>query len=136
MRTARPLRLVGEHTESNPIMGEPIDGPTDPRWVLAIRTSESLEGQILRPERRERLIRLGKVMGLTPFDCNLIIAIVQDQARRGNAPEFCAQAGQEQLVLVPLRNRSEPTRAQRRFQLAAVVSLLLLAELLILRLLL
>jgi len=64
-------------------IGQPIASPTDPRWVLALRTAEALDGAVLPPERRDRLVRLGKLLGMTPFDANLVIAIVQDQARRG-----------------------------------------------------
>lgn len=99
------LRLVGAGAPdvkppvANPT---PINGATDPRWVLAIRTSEALEGDVLAPDKREMLMRTGKVMGLTAFDCSLILAIVQDRARRGIAPENCPAAGEEQLALVPL----------------------------------
>lgn len=44
----------------------------------------------------------GKRMGLTAFDCSLILAIVQDRARRGIAPEQCPAASESQLALVPL----------------------------------
>jgi hypothetical protein len=75
--------------------------PTDPRWVLAIRTAESLQGTLLTPTQRDRLIRLGTMMGLTPFDANLVIAIVQDRARRGHGGADCAAAGVAQLAMVP-----------------------------------
>lgn len=78
-----------------------IIAATDPRWVLAVRTAEQLQGSVLVPERRERLVRLGKVMGLSPFDANLVIAIVQDQARRGNSGGGCAAAAGPRLALVP-----------------------------------
>ena len=101
---APPLRLVGD--QSGPAAptrtDQPLTGATDPRWVLAVRTAEQLEGAVLSPEKRQRLLRLGRVMGLTPFDCNLVIAIVQDQARRGHAPEGCPAAGESQLQMVPL----------------------------------
>lgn len=71
---------------------------TDPRWVLAVRVGEAMEGQVLRPDRRERLIRAGRVMGLNNFEANLVIAIVQDQVRRGLSP---AEAGKT-LGCVPI----------------------------------
>lgn len=83
----------------------PITEPADPRWVLALRTAEQLQGTVLPPEARDRLTRLGKVMGLTPFDCALILAIVQDQARRGIAPANCPASGKDQLSLIPLPAR-------------------------------
>ena len=66
-----------------------------------MRTREQLQGSILRPERRERLIRLGRALGLGPFESNLVIAIVQDQARRGGVLAGAAPA----LGMVPVRQR-------------------------------
>jgi len=57
--------------------------PTDPRWVLAARVRSSLQGSTLTPERRARLHREAKQMGIRPFDATMIMAIVQDRARRG-----------------------------------------------------
>jgi len=94
-------QTLSDTAPSNQSDGPHLDGPTDPRWVLAVRTADQLEGAILRPEKRERLIRLARTMGLTPFDANLIIAIVQDQARRGYQPEYCPTAGESQLAMVP-----------------------------------
>jgi len=104
------LRLVGagapdvKPPTQNPT---PINSATDPRWVLAIRAAEMLEGDVLPPAKREALMRTGKVMGLSPFDCSLVLAIVQDRARRGIAAERCPAAGKTQLALIPLpRSRS------------------------------
>ncbi|MHC5113841.1 MAG: hypothetical protein ACYTGP_05375 [Planctomycetota bacterium] len=57
--------------------------PTDPRWVLAVRTQSQLQGTALSPERRAAVMRTARRLGVRPFDANVIIAIVQDQARRG-----------------------------------------------------
>ncbi|MFG0252816.1 MAG: hypothetical protein ACF8NJ_08090 [Phycisphaerales bacterium JB038] len=57
--------------------------PADPRWVLAVRVAQALEGAQLRPERREKLLKLATHLGLRAFDANLVIALVQDRARRG-----------------------------------------------------
>ncbi|MGB0766084.1 MAG: hypothetical protein ACPGYV_00075 [Phycisphaeraceae bacterium] len=106
------LRLVGA---SAPDMRPPTTNPTpirsatDPRWVLAVSTARVLEGDILPPVKRESLMAMGKSMGLTPFDCSLILAIVQDRARRGIAPDHCPAAGEAQLALIPL----PPTRSFR-----------------------
>lgn len=100
------LRLVGGAAAPDaklPIANPtPITGATDPRWVLAIRTAESLQGDVLPPAKRDALMKTGKMMGLTPFDCSLILAIVQDRARRGIAPDQCPAAGEAQLALIPL----------------------------------
>ena len=55
---------------------------------------------MLGPQKREQLQRLGRMLGLRPFDVSLVIAIVQDQARQGFAPDRCPAAGQRQLELV------------------------------------
>jgi len=62
---------------------------TDARWVLAARTAAMLAGgraAVLNPDHRHRLLRLGMHLGLRPFDANLVIATVQDEARLGSGP--------------------------------------------------
>ncbi len=139
-RKAPKLRLVGTDAVSQkqvvkpaiaPPQHEPITDTTDARWVLAVRTAEQLEGTILRPERRESLLRLGKVFGLTPFDTNLVIAIVQDQARRGHAPAYCPAAGEPQLRMVPPPRR-RPWSLRRWLTLGACVATFTAAELAVL----
>ena len=99
------LRLVGASAPdvrppaTNPT---PITSPTDPRWVLAIRTAEVMQGDVLPPDRRETLMSQGKSMGLSAFDCSLILAIIQDRARRGIALDQCPSASEPQLALIPL----------------------------------
>lgn len=95
-------------------LGQPLTGGSDPRWVLALRTAESMEGAIVRPEQREKLLRLGRMLGLSPFDSNLVVAIVQDQARRGYAPSHCPLAGEKQLTMVPLPDAHLPGSMQSR----------------------
>jgi hypothetical protein len=58
----------------------------DPRWVLAVAAARMLEGgraAILPNGSRERVLRLASSLGLRAFDAALVIAIVQDAARRG-----------------------------------------------------
>lgn len=58
----------------------------DARWALAVRTATLVEGGragLLTPENRRRVLESAKLMGLRPFDANLVIAIVQDAARAG-----------------------------------------------------
>ncbi len=145
------LRLVGlEAGPQTAHAARPTDRPhpgtnvtplyaTDPRWVLAIRVSERLEGTLLNPEQRERLVRLGTILGLTPFDANLIIAIVQDRARRGIPPAHCPAAAADQLAtLTPAQPpRPDPGRgsppwspaARRAATLAAAMTLVEVAAL-------
>lgn len=73
----------------------------DPRWVLAVRTAEALEGTVIVPEKRERLLAVGAAVGLSPFDTALVIAMVQDQARRGVPARQCPAAAEPQLRHVP-----------------------------------
>jgi len=97
------LRLVGiepQPARPQPKRGKPITEANDPRWVLAVRAAAYMEGPILRPEHRRTLQKLARVMGLSSFECNLIIAIVQDRARRGLAGDECPDAALEQLALV------------------------------------
>ena len=42
-------------------------------------------GAVLPFERREGLMALAQRLGLRPFDANLIVAVVQDRARRGES---------------------------------------------------
>lgn len=58
----------------------------DVRLSFATQVAARIEGgkaAILRPAARERLLSEGKAVGLRPFDVSLVIAIVQDAARRG-----------------------------------------------------
>lgn len=132
---AKRLRLVGRaqppQTTTRAI-GQPLTGPTDPRWVLAVRTAEQLQGAVLSPDRRQKLLRLGELMGLTPFDSNLVIAIVQDQARRGFEPHYCPTAGESQLALIPLPQTSRVRSLMQRQPLltAALIAMVIGLELL------
>ena len=59
--------------------------PLDAQAIFSRRIVEQLDGgrcALLTPERRGRLIALGKRLGMTTFDSNLVIAQVQDAARR------------------------------------------------------
>jgi len=57
---------------------------SDPRWVFAARAHTALEaGGRLNPARREDLIAFARRRGIRPFDAHMILALVQDRARRG-----------------------------------------------------
>lgn len=103
--TRLALRLAADEVAAQsegprPRVTQPLVGDADPRWVLAVRTAEQLQGEVLPPDRRDRLIRLGRTMGLSIFDSNLVIAVVQDQARRGHRGHACATAGEAHLGLI------------------------------------
>ncbi|MCZ6836155.1 MAG: hypothetical protein O7G85_10310 [Planctomycetota bacterium] len=82
--------------------------PTDPRWVMAAKAYASLQGSTLTPERRERLVHTAKSLGLRPFDANLVIAIVQDHARRGLRPD---QAIGSLKMIEPVQRRHHQNMA-------------------------
>jgi hypothetical protein len=90
------------HPGTHPGTHAGVVNPCDPRWILALRTAQELEGEILPQEKREHLLSAGTAMGLSPFDANLIIAIVHDQARQGWRSEQCAAASAERLARVSL----------------------------------
>lgn len=91
--------------------------PGDPRWVLAIRTAELLQGSVLAPDDREQLLRTGRVLGLNPFQSNLVIAVVQDQARRGLGPAH----GVRELAFIPPAAAASHARPWRVAMVTAAV---------------
>ena len=95
----------------------------DPRWVLALRAGEAMQGPMLTMDRRQRLIRTGRMLGLTPFEANLVLAIVQDQARRGGDVADAAGA----LACVPLHQR-RPRRDRRRWRMLGWIVLVVALE--------
>ena len=64
--------------------------PNDARWKLAEETQRALQGTILAYEDRQRLLGLANKLGIRSFDANLILAVVQDRARRGESIELAA----------------------------------------------
>ena len=73
----------------------------DARLIFAVRVSEHLDAgraAVLTPENRRRLMKLSSGMGLEPFDASLVIAIVQDAARRGESAEDPMTTGRLRLV--------------------------------------
>lgn len=98
----------------------------DPRWALAIRTYQSLDGEMLSPEKREKLIRLGKTLNLTLFDTNLIIAIIQDRARRNQTPEDAIS------TLEMIRPVSHKRKYRRSWLIAGWCSLIIIIEFMVL----
>jgi len=60
--------------------------PLDAQDIFSRRIAEQLDGgacALLTPERRDRLVALGRRLGMSTFNSNLVIAQVQDAARRG-----------------------------------------------------
>ena len=116
LRTAEAVRAV--HLENLSASGLAAE---DARVVFAIDVERSLEGgraAALRPERRERLVAGAVKRGMRPFDANLVIAIVQDAARRGET----LNATQHGTVL---RMVKQPERAEGRFEWLLVAAVVL-----------
>jgi hypothetical protein len=60
--------------------------PSEAREILTARVSELIQGgraAILTPEHRARAVRIARMLGVRDFDAQLVIAVVQDRARRG-----------------------------------------------------
>lgn len=68
--------------------------PGDPRWKLAVAAYSKLTGTTLTPERRAQVMKTARVLGVRPFEANVIIAIIQDHARTGRSlPEAAGTIG-------------------------------------------
>ncbi len=104
----------------------PITHATDPRWILAQRTTQVMQGTVLSPEKRGRLIKLGKLLGLSPFDANVIIAIVQNKAREGQTQTLDFDSC-ELLSLIHPPEKRTPTKLNW-FTVGVCVALLFLIE--------
>lgn len=82
--------------------------PDDPRWRLASETALALQGDVLPFEDRRRLLGLAQRLGIRAFDANLIVAVVQDRARRGEPIE--RGAGIMAIVSAPAQPKSDGSR--------------------------
>ena len=105
--------------ENRAAAANPDLDPTDPRWVLAVRAYSQLQGSALTFDRRQQLMRTADGMGVRQFDANMIIAIVQDHARRG-AP-LSSAAGTVALLEPPARRRRDNGAVMLRW-IAAITS--------------
>jgi len=92
--------------------------PQDPRWQVALETASSLEGSLLTFERRRKVLAFAHRVGVRPFDANLIIAAVQDRARRGESPDLAM----ETVALTALPARPRSTRQWWPYATTAVVA--------------
>jgi hypothetical protein len=76
--------------------------PDDARHLVYRAAEGAIEGGqagLLRPERRREVLRLATRQGMRPFDANLVIAIAQDAARRGESA--ASPALRQRLDIVP-----------------------------------
>jgi hypothetical protein len=103
----RSTRVPRPAPASPPAHADRPIAPTDPRWLFAARVAGAVEGGragIIRPENRDRLMRIARLLGLRAFDASLVIAMVQDTARRGEAIQGhppLTQGLAERLTAVP-----------------------------------
>ncbi len=111
----RRARREGAAENRRAAGGADLD-PTDPRWVLAIRAYSTLQGSTLTPQKRQQVMATARKLGVRPFDANLIIAVVQDQARRGG--DLSKAAGTIRIVPRPRRRR---TRSFEMYRWAAAL---------------
>lgn len=104
---------------------------SDVRRIFAWRAAQSLEGgraAILRPDSRRRLVSEARRFGLRAFEANLIIAVVQDSARRGESPDNAAT--RRTLDVIPSGVMSEDRQLLiQRMIVAAIIGAVLLAGL-------
>ncbi|MFG0249016.1 MAG: hypothetical protein ACF8OB_09030, partial [Phycisphaeraceae bacterium JB051] len=56
------LKKSGKAARQTPSI-KPIKDPHDGRWVLAVRTAESIRHGKLAADKRDRLLKLGKLLG-------------------------------------------------------------------------
>lgn len=106
---------------------EPALDPSDARWVLAVLCWEWMDGgsaAILTPAKRDKLMRAADSMRLRRFDAGLIIAIAQDERRRGGAS--LSRLAAARLALV-----APPAQMPRTSFIAASLSALSLAGVMI-----
>ncbi len=106
--------------ENRAAAANPRLDPTDPRWVLAVRAYSQLQGSSLTPTRRQQLIKTAGGMGVRQFDANLIIAIVQDHARRGKG--LGDAAGTVALLEPPTTRRGRDEHATLRWAVAILTA--------------
>ncbi|MAX26948.1 MAG: hypothetical protein CMJ19_20835 [Phycisphaeraceae bacterium] len=86
---------------------KPIKDPHDGRWVLAVRTAESIRHGKLAADKRDRLLKLGKLLGLSPMDSHRIISVIVAHAESGIAPAQLTRqsfAELEQAAPPPMRS--------------------------------
>lgn len=102
----------------------------DTRAAFARRVADTLEGgraAILRPEMRRDLVAAAVGEGLRPFDAHLVIAVVQDAARRGEDLEGAPVASRVGLVRPAEPGASVAWMALAAVSLAVVIVGLLVA---------
>jgi hypothetical protein len=98
------------------VRGRALD-PFDARWQFATAVEGALQGATLAYEDRRRLLGLATRLGIREFDAHLIVALVQDRARRGEPIDGVAPT----IALLPVKRatRLERDDANHAAQCAA-----------------
>ena len=118
---ARKLAVAEEMLRAREATRTQALDPMDPRWTLACATRDALQGAVLTYENRRKLMMLAQRVGIRAFDANLIVAIVQDRARRGEPLESATEA----LAVIPRpAARKRMTAAAWMWASAIVVAVL------------
>lgn len=119
-RSSTPLATAAEARAASALSA------SDARWVFAVAAQQALTPRpgggaavVMTPDARERLDRTAARLGLRPFDTALIIAIVQDAARRGE-PALGIETA-DRLALVPRPPERGGVSAQQAIAAAATV---------------
>lgn len=106
----------------------------DARRIMALRVAEQIEGgraALITPEKRARLMTISRALGLRPFDAALIIAIVQDGARRGEHTDDTRAQSRLSLIPAPPKNAmykaASSIKARTRTMLISSIAALVLA---------
>jgi hypothetical protein len=87
------------------VRGRALD-PFDARWQFATAVESALQGATLAYEDRRRLLGMATRLGIREFDAHLIVALVQDRARRGESIEGAAPT----IALLPVRRATKLER--------------------------
>jgi hypothetical protein len=92
------------------VRGRALD-PFDARWQFATAVESALQGATLAYEDRRRLLGMATRLGIREFDAHLIVALVQDRARRGESIEGAAPT----IALLPVQRATklQPDDAKR-----------------------
>jgi hypothetical protein len=141
----RPSRRSNESSHAHPALEIARENQAaarltrdDARWVFAVVVRSMLEGgsqAILPPESRRRLLSQAHGAGIREFDAGLIIAIVQDGAKRGEwiAPARGASTERhevsselrERLAMVPRARQAHVDALGERFRARLVITCVL-----------
>ncbi|MFM1867950.1 MAG: hypothetical protein RL591_1358 [Planctomycetota bacterium] len=87
------------------VRGRALD-PFDARWQYATAVEGALQGATLAYEDRRRLLGLATRLGIREFDAHLIVALVQDRARRGEPIDGVAPT----IALLPVQRATKLQR--------------------------